>query len=50
MSYDGQLDMGLNTDVGAVDDPELLCSSIAAEFASLIAAGATSARRRKARS
>jgi diacylglycerol O-acyltransferase / wax synthase len=50
MSYDGNLDMGLNTDTGAVDDPELLCSSIATEFASLIAAGTTGARRRKARS
>jgi WS/DGAT/MGAT family acyltransferase len=39
MSYDGHLDMGLNTDLGAVADPELLRDSIAAEFASLIAAG-----------
>jgi len=39
MSYDGQLDMGLNTDVGAVDDPEMLRDAIAAEFAALIAAG-----------
>lgn len=40
MSYDGQLDMGLNTDAGAVEDPAMLREAIAAEFASLIAAGA----------
>jgi diacylglycerol O-acyltransferase len=39
MSYDGQLDMGLNTDLGAVDDPTLLRDSIVAEFAALVAAG-----------
>ena len=41
MSYDGSLDMGLNTDLGAVADPTLLRDSIAAEFAALIAAGAS---------
>jgi diacylglycerol O-acyltransferase len=45
MSYDGQLDMGLNTDVGAVEDPALLRDSIAAEFAALIAAGAEGTER-----
>lgn len=39
MSYDGMLDMGLNADVGAVDDPAMLRDAIAAEFAALIAAG-----------
>ncbi|MEQ1787657.1 MAG: wax ester/triacylglycerol synthase family O-acyltransferase [Acidimicrobiales bacterium] len=50
MSYDGSLDMGLNTDVGAVPDAELLRDAIAAEFAALIAAGSPSgAKRRKTR-
>jgi diacylglycerol O-acyltransferase / wax synthase len=40
MSYDGQLDMGLNSDAGAVEDPAMLREAIAAEFAALIAAGA----------
>ena len=40
MSYDGKLDMGLNVDAGAVEDPEALRDAIAAEFAALIAAGA----------
>jgi WS/DGAT/MGAT family acyltransferase len=39
MSYDGNLDMGLNVDAGAVSDPEALRDAIAAEFATLIAAG-----------
>ena len=48
MSYDGQLDMGLNTDVGAVEDPTMLRDAIAAEFAALIAAGTQQgAERRK---
>lgn len=51
MSYDGTLDMGLNTDVGAVEHPEELRDAIAAEFAALIAAGTPKGtRRRKARS
>jgi WS/DGAT/MGAT family acyltransferase len=51
MSYDGTLDMGLNTDAGAVDDPAMLRDAIATEFASLIAAGTPKGtRRRKARS
>jgi WS/DGAT/MGAT family acyltransferase len=41
MSYDGSLDMGLTTDLGAVSDPTLLRDSIEAEFAALIAAGAS---------
>jgi hypothetical protein len=50
MSYDGQLDMGLNTDVGAVADPEMLRDAIEREFAALIAAGTQGGtRRRKAR-
>jgi WS/DGAT/MGAT family acyltransferase len=40
MSYDGKLDMGLNVDAGAVEDPEALRDAISAEFAALIAAGA----------
>ena len=40
MSYDGKLDMGLNVDAGAVEDPEALRDTISAEFAALIAAGA----------
>jgi diacylglycerol O-acyltransferase len=39
MSYDGKLDMGLNVDAGAVEDPEALREAISAEFAALIAAG-----------
>ncbi len=50
MSYDGHLDMGLNTDVGAVDDPEMLRDGIATEFAALIAAGTQQGdKRRRAR-
>jgi WS/DGAT/MGAT family acyltransferase len=48
MSYDGHLDMGLNADTGAVDDPARLRDLIAAEFAALIAAGSPEgAKRRK---
>lgn len=51
MSYDGSLDMGLNADVGAVQDPAMLRDAIATEFAALIAAGTPQGtRRRKARS
>ena len=39
MSYDGNLDMGLNVDVGAVPDATALRDAIATEFALLIAAG-----------
>ena len=39
MSYDGHLDIGLNADAGAVQDPEGLRDAIEAEFAALIAAG-----------
>jgi WS/DGAT/MGAT family acyltransferase len=38
MSYDGNLDMGLNVDAGAVTDPEGLRDAIASEFAALLAA------------
>jgi WS/DGAT/MGAT family acyltransferase len=38
MSYDGSLDMGLNVDAGAVDDPEALRDAIEAELTTLIAA------------
>jgi hypothetical protein len=38
MSYDGNLDMGLNIDAGAVSDPEALRDAIADEFDALIAA------------
>ncbi|MET0727333.1 MAG: wax ester/triacylglycerol synthase domain-containing protein [Acidimicrobiales bacterium] len=44
MSYNGQLDMGLNTDAGAVGDPAALRAAIETEFAALLAAG----RRRRA--
>lgn len=51
MSYDGSLDMGLNADVGAVQDPAMLRDAIATEFAALIAAGTPQGTRRpKARS
>lgn len=51
MSYDGSLDMGLNADVGAVQDPAMLRDAIATEFAALIAAGTPQgARRRRSRS
>ena len=40
MSYDGHLDMGLNCDAGAVDDPELLRDLIAEEYEKLLVAGA----------
>jgi hypothetical protein len=39
MSYDGHLDMGLNCDAGAVDDPELLRDLIAEEYEKLLVAG-----------
>lgn len=47
MSYDGSLDMGLNADLGAVEDPAALRDAIAAEFATLIAAGAPTGPRRR---
>ena len=51
MSYDGNLDMGLNADLGAVTDPGALRDAIAEEFALLIAAGTPKrARRRHAKS
>ena len=40
MSYAGTLNMGLHTDVGAVDDPTLLRTCLEEAFAELIAAGA----------
>lgn len=46
MSYDGSLDMGLNADVGAVQDPAMLRDAIATEFAALIAAGTPQGTRR----
>jgi WS/DGAT/MGAT family acyltransferase len=39
LSYDGSLDMGLNTDVGAVEDPEGLRDAIEAELVALLALG-----------
>jgi hypothetical protein len=39
LSYDGALNMGLAIDTGAVDDPELLRTSIEQAFADLLAAG-----------
>jgi diacylglycerol O-acyltransferase len=39
MSYDGNLDMALNVDLGAVPDPEALRDAILTDFALLIAAG-----------
>ena len=47
MSYDGMLDMGLNTDAGAVDDPAGLRDAIAAEFATLLAARPRKGARRR---
>jgi diacylglycerol O-acyltransferase len=53
MSYNGSLDMGLNVDAGAVDDPALLRDLIEAEFGALLEAGAPrpakKARARKTR-
>ena len=48
MSYDGHLDMGLNCDSGAVDDPELLRDLIAAEYGALLEAGQAKPARRPA--
>ena len=45
LSYNGSLDMGLNVDTAAVDDPQLLCALVEEAFAELFAAagrGATS--------
>ena len=39
MSYNGSLDMGLNADLGAVDDPAGLRAAVEAEFAALLALG-----------
>jgi diacylglycerol O-acyltransferase / wax synthase len=39
MSYDGSLDMGLNVDVGAVEDPAALRDAISEELAALLSAG-----------
>lgn len=39
LSYGGSLDMGLNVDTGAIDDPELLRSCIERSFDELLAAG-----------
>jgi len=47
MSYDGQLDMGLNVDAGAVDDPGALRVAIEAEFQALV--GASRPRRARRR-
>jgi len=40
LSYGGNLNMGLVTDTGAVDDPELLRRSISVAYEELLAAGA----------
>jgi diacylglycerol O-acyltransferase len=37
MSYDGSLDMGLNVDAGAVEDPAALRDAIEGELATLLA-------------
>lgn len=50
MSYDGHLDIGLNADLAAVEDPMGLRDAIAASFEELLAAGRPKARRRKATS
>ncbi|MGK2949226.1 MAG: wax ester/triacylglycerol synthase family O-acyltransferase [Acidimicrobiales bacterium] len=47
MSYDGSLDMGLNADLAAVPDPDVLRDLIAEQFAALIAAGSPTPRRRR---
>jgi diacylglycerol O-acyltransferase len=47
MSYDGHLDIGLNTDLAAVEDPPALRDAIVASFEELLAAGRPRARRRK---
>lgn len=39
MSVDGQLDMGLHVDTGAVEEPELLLSCLGAAFDELLALG-----------
>jgi WS/DGAT/MGAT family acyltransferase len=39
LSYDGMLDMGLNADLAAVEDPAALRSAIEAEFVALIGGG-----------
>lgn len=39
ISVDGSLDMGLNVDAGAVDDPEALRADLEAAFAELLALG-----------
>jgi hypothetical protein len=49
MSYDGHLDMGLNCDSGAVDDPELLRDLIAAEYDALLEAGQPKPARKPAK-
>jgi hypothetical protein len=36
MTYNGNLDMGLNVDAGAVEDPEALRDAIETEFALLL--------------
>lgn len=47
MSYDGQLDMGLNVDAGAVADPAALRAAIEAEFRVLVGAGRPRRTRRR---
>ena len=49
MSYDGHLDMGLNCDSGAVEDPELLRDLIAADYDALLEAGQPKPARRPAK-
>jgi diacylglycerol O-acyltransferase len=49
MSYDGSLDMGLNADVLAVPDPDVLRDAIGAQFAALIAAGTPQGASRRTR-
>ena len=49
MSYDGHLDMGLNCDAGAVEDPELLRDLIAQEYEALLVAGTPKPARPRAK-
>ena len=47
ISYLGSLDMGLNIDTAAVEDPDLLRTCMEDAFAELQRAGASNTRRRK---
>jgi diacylglycerol O-acyltransferase / wax synthase len=49
MSYAGRLDMGLNVDSGAVDDPEALRDDLGGAFDELLSAGRPARRRARSR-